>query len=149
MRISRRTITWKRLAGIALLLVVVILWVISTRYYIGLNNGKGTTVDLWAGGIYVELGSRDPSSKPGTLFYSVHSQGVFRYWFMFKSSPPLSRYFVPLWAPTLLLALVNIWLWRTVLFASASRRAGLCTNCSYDRRGIDPTSRCPECGALP
>jgi hypothetical protein len=55
---------------------------------------------------------------------------------------------VPSWLPSLLLLSLAAYAWRGPLRASARRRAGRCTRCNYDRRGlVDPANTaCPECG---
>lgn len=57
---------------------------------------------------------------------------------------------MPLWLPTLTLAVPVALMWRSDwLLVARRRRAGACTACGYDRRGLDRTAACPECGARP
>jgi hypothetical protein len=50
---------------------------------------------------------------------------------------------VPYWAPAIAAsALPMWWLWRR------RRKSGVCASCGYDLRGTQPTSACPECGAM-
>jgi hypothetical protein len=68
-------------------------------------------------------------------------------WTFTQSSDPVRKersLAIPLWAPLLLAALPVVLLRQT---ARARRRAGVCTACAYDRRGLPPTSPCPECGS--
>jgi hypothetical protein len=52
----------------------------------------------------------------------------------------------PLWPLALLLTIVVVWLWwRRLRF----RGPDLCRRCGYDRDGLIPDAKCPECGTAP
>src|SRR5262245_13236965 len=60
-----------------------------------------------------------------------------------------SGVWVPLWGPTLVLAIPTALLWRADLRAR-KRGKSCCQGCAYDRRSLStPATPCPECGAAP
>jgi hypothetical protein len=55
---------------------------------------------------------------------------------------------VPTWFAVAVAGLLAALLWR--LESRSRRRAGLCTSCGYDRRGlVGGDAACPECGSKP
>ncbi len=54
---------------------------------------------------------------------------------------------VPIWIPLAICAVpaASLWIkdWR------GKRRPGVCRCCGYDRCGLAPDAKCPECGAVP
>jgi hypothetical protein len=57
--------------------------------------------------------------------------------------------YIPLWMPFSIALMATIapplLRWRRRNLAAL----GLCASCRYDRRGLPPSARCPECGATP
>jgi hypothetical protein len=53
----------------------------------------------------------------------------------------------PLLAVAAVPLVVRQWFGRTM--RGRRTRLGLCPSCGYDRRGLDPTTPCPECGTIP
>jgi len=61
------------------------------------------------------------------------------------------EFVAPMWfAVAVILVPVGWWFYKARWgIRRARRRVGLCENCGYSRRGIDPMVRCPECGSFP
>jgi hypothetical protein len=55
---------------------------------------------------------------------------------------------IPYWLFTIPIALAAMLTWLPLL-ARARRKPGLCPTCAYDRRGLHPATKCPECGSTP
>ena len=70
-----------------------------------------------------------------------HSGASFRWWFRFIDSapPPFTGIEIPLWAPTLVLAVLCGYMWS----ARVRRVPGTCSRCGYPA-GSSPA--CSECG---
>lgn len=58
-------------------------------------------------------------------------------------------YAIPLWPPLLFAIIATTVLWWPVLRGWRRERAGCCARCGYERRGLAPDAKCPECGANP
>ncbi len=84
----------------------------------------------------------------GVLTRSLGPTTFIHAWRPFRAgSGSNSRVFIPLWHPTLLLAIAAAFSFGMI---SGGRRAqrGYCTRCGYDLRGLPAGAerRCPECG---
>lgn len=68
------------------------------------------------------------------------------FWFDDVGTRPLTRYYLPLWAPFALTSICAI-VFRIVGFHSWFRaRGNRCPTCGYDQSGLPPDAKCPECG---
>lgn len=120
-------------------------WVFLWR----MDNGRLQGVVDW--GVFVV---RENSGRP-TVWGVRWNDDVRlfpRYWrwgFDWSRSLGLIHVQVPLWAPFLLAATPAFFLWRGDVRTARRRRAGRCLSCGYDRRGLAPDAKCPECGAVP
>jgi hypothetical protein len=90
-------------------------------------------IDEWCWGLSTE--------SPGLGFDGLWHAGV-----LYDNAP------FDLWVGVSLLYPVALTLIPAALLWYADRRPfgpGLCPKCSYDRRGLAPDAKCPECGTVP
>lgn len=144
-----------RWAGAVLCALLAGLWAASMRYEasgrVALPGGGGLVVGLTPGGVaalvlsenanagwvktygrYGNFGPRDPNAR--TIWWPARGPSRMGRWYSVS---------VPIWMVLGTAVLLTCWLWRR------GRRGwgpGRCAACGYDRAGLTPGSKCPECG---
>jgi len=149
----RKTIKWGGAFAVVLLVAV---WVASGWWWVSVGRGRPWLVWVTQGRLVLDRykaigpsdsftplsfrgGSREPESGPYLLWSFV--------WGETATSFGITRSCIPLWFPTLLVAIPTALAWRADRRAWRWERIGLCPACGYDRRGLAPAAVCPECGA--
>jgi hypothetical protein len=127
---------------------------------------------LWIGSIWFELDVGPvmlqtfdvEGGRCGYFFPDLRDEGIridlrsdswFDWWFWcnfrfmgFAGALPIfeSVISIPLWVPLLAAATPASLLWRSDIKAHR-RKPNVCWRCSYDRAGLAPDAKCPECGS--
>ncbi len=139
----RKTVKW---GGAAATVLLVVVWIASGRWHAVIGNASGLTIRLSSGQISMGL-SEAPLHADWLDGYSYLSYSPTYRW-SFSTSAEYYEHgmaTVPIWFLLLFTAGVPMLLWRQEL---KRRRAqlNLCPKCNYDRTGLAPDARCPECG---
>jgi hypothetical protein len=77
---------------------------------------------------------------------TVSIQRQYSWWFRAEWKPDQRSFAIPLWFPFLFVTILTIAAWRHEFAARRRTLIGCCSKCKYDRRGLSPTTPCPECG---
>ncbi len=82
----------------------------------------------------------------GTGWIPLAARGEMWWWDRWALGGPGTPWLVyaPIWFVAIPVAAVAAGSWWRL--CRLRPRPGLCTNCGYDRTGIGPSARCPECG---
>jgi hypothetical protein len=144
----RRAAKW---ACVGLVVLVTAVWVASGWFWTGTNwndSGGTTWVCVSAGQVSVSrympqvflAGSKWQQQWSGWRFgYESGFAGL-------SGFSTITSHSVPFW-PLVVAGVAGVaWDWRAE--ARARRRTGLCAACGYDRHGLKPDAKCPECGTL-
>jgi hypothetical protein len=90
---------------------------------------------------------RPPDTHVTWLAVPVHWEGAFVP-FKWRSGPPAFwQLVVPLWMPLVVVLGTAGTIAIVLIRADGRPRPNLCTKCNYDRTGLAPDAKCPECGA--
>jgi hypothetical protein len=142
----RKTIKWTGAAVTVLLLVV---WIGSGWWGLWWWNSGGDCAAVAMGSVV--MGTQDypvPASATGlSIEHSVPKS--FRWWFWSSdhNGPTAWQVFIPLWLPLSGMLLATAIAWRLDTLARRRAQLNLCPKCTYDRTGLAPNAKCPECGA--
>ncbi len=141
--------TTKRRLGLAGLVVAVMMLLVffaSSMFEIGLEyfqnsrNVELVCVEILRGMLYVHIEDGGRSGDWAFHVLGTHSpQGLF-WWPKYEQRIHTHQLFVPLWIPTLLIAIPSFLLWRR----NRKLPEGHC-NCGYNLTG-NMSGVCPECG---
>jgi len=140
---ARKTAKW---GGTAATVLLVAVWVVSTRWEGAYRGSSGHHVMVIAGAVYATHDS-DPSwpVPRGTGYLEEHSFPL-EWWFVANSSPTRWSVLVPLWALILPAAVIAAVGWRLESLHRRRARLGACPACGYDLSGLPQGGKCPECG---
>jgi hypothetical protein len=106
---------------------------------------------IWVQSGYVAVAWGDYAGlgKPGfNMFWRLPS--VMRVqWWPHLSQTPFHSVLIPLWIPLVVVAAATALLWTADRRGTQRESGGRCPKCQYDRRGLAPDAKCPECGTIP
>lgn len=145
----------------SLVALLLLLHVFSAIFWIAWNEPRFHSV-LSKGAVRVVVhpkrGIANPFPNFGTMPHmTAGKQSDLQYvedwyfrprWSRSRYVPPITQIEFPLWVPMLVSCGLAIPCWWPEIVAFRRRRAGHCHSCGYDRRGLAPDARCPECGAV-
>ena len=154
--ITRQRVKWTGLVLCVLVLGVYVASVWYEAYWVIIRPNHSVYIGIFQGGLSLDVSDHDPYRFGRPLIKALHHRPAIDASIDLWSGWPtrltyndagfgpttLSRAFLPLWIPLLLIAAPTAWLWHT------DRRAKpwQCAKCRYDLRGLDG-GVCPECGA--
>lgn len=150
-RVARRVVKW---ACTVLACAMVVVWVFSgwkSIYWDRIDTFTQAYITCEHGAIHAALffdSEIDPTGKPYSD-YGVFITSLEWVWLPridnFGTNSP--NVILPLWLPTLLVAVPAAWMWRTDLKRRKAARVGCCATCGYSHAGLGEGKTCPECGA--
>jgi hypothetical protein len=145
----RKTIKWGGAAATVLLVGVL---TCSRWWYVGYNSSG------WLAGLHNEqvcVFEDHPTQIEKDLRLGSELGWRIEYWratgpFLRLELPQAghSRVIVPLWLPISVSLVAAVVAWRLDILSRRRARLNLCptAGCNYDRTGIPPDAKCPECG---
>ncbi len=150
----RKIVKWMSLIFSTLLAVV---WIGSAWIGIGWAAPPSTHHIIIAGGSLtvsrsgVDLGNPFGSVVGHFSVFQIPVPGLYPWNLNFIESPARNFWLlsIPLWILLFFSAAGTVFIWRRDRMLTVRELAWSCGKCNYDRRGIDPTIKCPECGAIP
>jgi len=142
----RKLVKW---SGAVVSLVFAVAWIGSSWWSIGRMTNTGFSVIVQSACVEVADPGLSGVSLPAAQWAKGGPHFSLVWWFKWQTLGSGWDLVVPLWAPVLLAVLVTAAAWRRDAFAKRIERAGHCSKCGYDRRGLPTDSLCPECGATP
>jgi hypothetical protein len=140
----RKTIKW---GGAAVTVLLVVVWVVSLRWYVGWWFSNGAFVQTSKGGMlfgsaYVGIPAADAGAKAGVL----DGRADTLLWSHVWHYPRGWHAVVPAWIFVGIAGLVTAAAWHLDTLARRRARLSLCPKCNYDRAGLSKDAVCPECG---
>lgn len=145
----RKSVKWGGLAVIAVLTVV---WSASAWVTVEYIWGTwGRTVCVSHGTVFIGnyFWSGQPPAHGWIVYVAERPELRWRLSWGIEKWTQTPHLRVPLWLPTL----GAIWLTLTAWWSDARarrRQTGIvCSHCGYSRRGLPPSTPCPECGRNP
>ncbi len=146
----RKTIKW---GGAVVTVLLVVVWVGSFNRSIARFDsfsGWTTRFMILNGGITYAAVQSPPPLWPRSGWHSSKETGSQRiWWFSLLTASQAVNVVIPLWPLTLAAASVALSAWRLDTLARRRARLNLCPKCNYDRTGLAPVAKCPECGTAP
>jgi hypothetical protein len=150
--ILRKTIKW---GGAVAVILLVVVWVVSGRHDWTIYPGTEFVANLYGG--RVSLSRMDSAAHRDFVRATIESlQGFgfapewhWNWWCSLEANRPFLKWevAVPLWFLGLPLLACTLAAWRLDARARRRARTSHCQKCNYDRAGLSPDARCPECGA--
>jgi hypothetical protein len=126
-------------------IAIALTWLLSGWFHLCWMKSDGW-INISLGSFVVMRGQNTAGFQRGLRISRVPVKAPAWYWgFQWEPRDVLQ---IPLWAPFLAAAAPAAALWRPELRDRRRRRSGRCPSCGYDRRGLTPDAKCPECGAV-
>lgn len=145
-----------KIAGLTLSLLLAALWIGSEWFQVECLRGPDVTIYRVTKGVFcifhttMDLGP--PYYNPTGLSFDKRDDMFiipsFIWKFHFNSSPTTSVLMIPLWSPLFIVVACTGLIWWRDRVMTRWEISGCCKKCGYDRRGLDATTKCPECGEL-
>ena len=137
--------------GAAVTVLLVVVWIGSGWVQLFRADAHGGTWHIERGILMIESdGTYHPRSE-GVTEWSISEVFSLRWRPSFESDGSVWWTRVPLWIPTILVAITTASAWHLDTLARRRARLNLCLTggCNYDRTGLAAGAVCPECGRLP
>jgi hypothetical protein len=141
----RKTVKW---GGPILCVAIVVLFVASASMRLAYWHSS-SGIEVYANSGFIAAGVWLPVESPG---WSVDRERYAIQWWRFEwhvYSLEMWAIAFPIWLPLPLVLSATLGAWRLDTLARRRARSGKCPKCGYDRRGLPPSSPCPECGSGP
>jgi hypothetical protein len=148
----RKTIKW---GGVAVTVLLVVVWIVSGTWTLGWVSRAGYQIALHHGAILMQYspstidaaavegwrGQRAATHPAGMMFNYVCAPRC-------GSFAPVPGWYViaPVVIPIVVVGVGSLIAWRFDTLAHRRARLNHCSNCNYDRAGIEKNAVCPECG---
>lgn len=145
MKPSPKTLKTAKWAGAVGCVLLALVWIGSYWWDVRWQSQARFRFEVCSGGVVAR--AWHSSDIPRTGWKHSRSTGAFRWWIDSRSGSTHQWIFVPLWVLVVPAVISTAVVWRRDVVLRRRTRAGLCSACGYDRRGIDAASPCPECGA--
>jgi hypothetical protein len=136
----RKTIKW---GGAAVTVLLVVVWIGSGFRDFGRCTQRGYWVH--AGWGTIGVGRLFDGFPQGAWFARSRAQGM-SWWYPECSNPIGWHAQAPVWALVIPVLVLTVTAWVLEGQAARRRRRGRCPKCNYDRTGLAPDAKCPECG---
>lgn len=140
----RKTAKW---AGAAATVSLAVAWAASGWGFASIANQRGDAIGLGEGLVWIQTVRRYSVGSPFDWGRFTHGTWRMRLWnWTLVRSPTGFFLHFPLWTIVLPVAAATLVIWRTDAMAHRRARLNLCPKCNYDRAGLAPAAKCPECG---